>query len=224
MWSRGRTAPRSGWRICKAKSCCSIFGDGGVVPASTEGFAELMKLREELPTKDLVIIGVHTPGDGADEVNSVNKLDAKLADVRQKAWGGKDITFPVALTGYRKGAYFPGGPATAASKMCVDYGVDSFPTAILIDRNGKVVGEFNASNEQDRAMLLKIDRSEMTGVTEVAACGARSCPRVRQHHKPFSGERQKTAVFKNGQSPSSTPVASVASTVAAIWCVGPKRN
>jgi hypothetical protein len=40
--------------------------------------------------------------------------------------------------------------------LCLDYGIDSFPTTVLIDREGKVLGRFDASKEEDRARLKKL--------------------------------------------------------------------
>ena len=101
-------------------------------------------------------MGVHTPHGEDDEITSVKKLDDKLAAVRQKFWKGKDITFPVVLTRCRKGSYYPGGPESPVSKTCFDYGIDAWPSTVLIDRKGNVVGLFHASSKQDRAKLAKL--------------------------------------------------------------------
>ena len=40
--------------------------------------------------------------------------------------------------------------------MCVDYGISSFPTTIVIDRKGNVVGKFDVSKKEDRANLKRL--------------------------------------------------------------------
>ena len=120
------------------------------------GIPELFKLQDEFQGKDLVIIGIHTPADESDEIDSVAKLDDKLAQVRETIWKGRDIEFPVAMSRVKIGSYSPGEPTTAASKICFDYGVSAFPTTVLIDRAGKVVGRFDPSNGEDRAKLRKL--------------------------------------------------------------------
>jgi thiol-disulfide isomerase/thioredoxin len=120
------------------------------------GIPELFKLQDEFLGKDLVIIGVHTPADEDDKIDSVAKLDNKLALARKNIWNRRDISFPVAISRVKMGSYSPGEPMTAASQICFDYGVCAFPTAVLIDREGKVVGRFDPGNDLDRAKLKKL--------------------------------------------------------------------
>lgn len=104
------------------------------------GIPELFKLEEEFQGKDLVIIGIHTPGDENDDIDTIAKLDAKLTSARERVWKGRDIDFPVALTRYRKGRSTERSAENAPSKMCADYGIDRYPTTVMIDRGGSVVG------------------------------------------------------------------------------------
>lgn len=70
------------------------------------------------------------------EVDTAAKLDEKTAEIRKKLWNDKDLPSPVALTS--------GKPAAQgeASGPAAEYGVISYPTAIWIDREGRVVGRF----------------------------------------------------------------------------------
>ena len=54
-------------------------------------------------------------------------LDGKLQKVKQTYWHGRDLPFPILLD--------------ATGKTIKDYGVHAFPTTILIDPEGKLVGE-----------------------------------------------------------------------------------
>jgi uncharacterized protein (TIGR03067 family) len=98
----------------------------------------LIDLHERFKDKGLVIVGVHCDMNG--EIDTPAKLDEKIAPLKEKVWKGKDLTFPVALTtkssSYSEQMY----DGTAAAQ----YGVLSYPTTILIDKEGKVVGQFAA--------------------------------------------------------------------------------
>jgi uncharacterized protein (TIGR03067 family) len=98
---------------------------------------ELMELHEKFAAKGLVILGIHVDGDG--EVDTAEKLEAKIAGYKKEVWKGKDLPFPSAITSGKRDdeTGFRSGPAAA-------YGIRSFPSTILIDREGKVVGKFNA--------------------------------------------------------------------------------
>jgi uncharacterized protein (TIGR03067 family) len=115
----------------------------------------LIELHEKFADKGLAIVGVHLDAGG--EVDTAAKLDEKIAGYREKLWKGKDVAFPVALTsGKRVGE----GNERALGGPSGRYGVVHFPTTILIDRDGKVVGEFLARDaktaiEQVEGLLSK---------------------------------------------------------------------
>jgi uncharacterized protein (TIGR03067 family) len=100
----------------------------------------LFALHEKFHEQGLAIVGVHLDIEG--EVDTPAKLDEKVASFRKEMWQGKDLPFPVALTSGKQiddgeGDLIRGGPAAR-------YGVLSYPTTILIDREGKVVRRFHA--------------------------------------------------------------------------------
>jgi uncharacterized protein (TIGR03067 family) len=97
----------------------------------------LIELHEKFADKGLAIIGVHVDLDG--EVDTAAKLEPKIAGHKKKIWNGKDLPFPVALvSGKREGE----DGANARGGAVAQYGIGSFPTTVLIDPEGKVVGEF----------------------------------------------------------------------------------
>jgi uncharacterized protein (TIGR03067 family) len=99
----------------------------------------LIDLHEKYGDKGLVIVGVHLDGDG--EVDTAAKLDEKIAGYKKELWEGKDVPFPNALvSGKRQGEGENRRPGGAPYQ----YGVQAYPTCILIDREGKVVGQFHA--------------------------------------------------------------------------------
>jgi thiol-disulfide isomerase/thioredoxin len=95
---------------------------------------ELMETYEKYKDKGLVVIAVHD-----DSTDSIEDMDRKLEQARREIWGGKDLPFLVALDG---GGETPieGKERTARGATTAAYGIDSFPTQVLIDREGKVVG------------------------------------------------------------------------------------
>jgi uncharacterized protein (TIGR03067 family) len=106
----------------------------------------LLELHDKFKDKGLAIIGVHLDVDG--EVDTAAKLDEKLVDVRKQLWKGRDLPFPVAL--YSGKTMDVGGGELRHGG--VQYGIGSYPTTVLIDRDGKVVGKFQA---RDAASAVK---------------------------------------------------------------------
>lgn len=100
----------------------------------------LIELHEKFADKGLAIIGVHLDLNG--EVDTAAKYDEKIAPIKRKLWKGKSLPFPVALTSgklieSKDKEQIRGGAAA-------QYGILGYPTTILIDRKGNVVGKFQA--------------------------------------------------------------------------------
>ncbi|MCK4817910.1 redoxin domain-containing protein [bacterium] len=97
---------------------------------------KLMELHDQFADKGLIVIGVH-----ADMVDSFEELEQELAKSKTKLWKGREIPFPIALDGggktQIKGTNYSNFGATTAA-----YGVQNFPTKILINKDGKLLGEF----------------------------------------------------------------------------------
>jgi beta-lactamase regulating signal transducer with metallopeptidase domain/thiol-disulfide isomerase/thioredoxin len=113
---------------------------------------ELMALHDSLGDKGLVIIAVHD-----DSVASIAEMDAQLKRPRQEYWDGRDLPFLVALDG---GGDTPivGTEVTARGATTAAYGVTSFPTTVLIGRQGEVIGRINAYDaEEILSEMLGID-------------------------------------------------------------------
>ncbi|WP_197996371.1 TlpA family protein disulfide reductase [Gimesia panareensis] len=125
-------------------------------PCVIRGIPELFQLREEYSEDDLAIIGIHVSYGENDEVGSIKEMDEKLAQVREKVWKGKQIDFPVAFTRKRKLAFAPGGAKVAHSRMSVEYGIDLFPTLIVIDRQGNVVRKMYPWDKVERDKLKRL--------------------------------------------------------------------
>lgn len=98
---------------------------------------KLMELHDTFDEKDLAIIAVHN-----DSVDSIEQMDANLEKARENYWGGRDLPFLVALDGGGR-TLVEGTDRHAEGATTALYGIQSYPTTILIDRQGRVLGEMN---------------------------------------------------------------------------------
>ncbi len=119
-------------------------------PPCLAAMPELMKLHDEYKDRGLVVIGIH-----ADIIDSIADMDAKLAKVRKKNWGGRDIPFLVALDGGGK-MQIQGTKQKTDGATTASYGVTSFPTTVLIDKEGRVMQEFFLRAEGAKEELERI--------------------------------------------------------------------
>ena len=95
---------------------------------------ELMALHEKCKDQGLVVIAVHD-----DSVADIDEMKAKLEKPKAAIWGGKDLPFLIALDGGGQ-TQVPGHAGKARGATTATYGINAFPTQVLIDKDGKVVG------------------------------------------------------------------------------------
>lgn len=60
-------------------------------------------------------------------VKDFAELDRKLVEIKAKRWKGRDLPFPVLLD--------------SSGKTVETFGIQGFPTTLLIDPQGRLVGE-----------------------------------------------------------------------------------
>lgn len=110
----------------------------------------LMDLHDKYKDRGLVIIGVHD-----DSAASIEEMDKELAEARKDLWKGRDLPFLIALDGggdtLIEGTDLKSRGATTAA-----YGVRSFPTTVLIDRDGRLVSRFRPRSNEDVEKLEKL--------------------------------------------------------------------
>lgn len=154
---RGKAAPELGEMVAwkgdapkaadlKGKVTLLYFWGNWCVPALEE-MPRLMELHDQYAEKGLAVVSVHVPS-VSKPVGTVKELDERLADTRKTVWKGRDVPFPVGLMKTND------GPAVAA------YGIDQFPSAVLIDKKGRVVGLFSlyGKGEMDRLGKLLAEK------------------------------------------------------------------
>ena len=109
----------------------------------------LIELHEQYADQGLTVVGVHI-----DSQNQIDSLEKYIAYEKSLAAGllkGTSIPYPVVLVGDNPKRH-PKTRAIARCQVTLDYGIESYPTMILIDRLGNVVGRFE-DNQQGLKLL-----------------------------------------------------------------------
>jgi thiol-disulfide isomerase/thioredoxin len=70
------------------------------------------------------------------------EVDAKLPNIKERFWRGKDLPFPVLLD--------------ATGKTADLYGISGYPTGVLVDPDGKLVGDATAAELEEKLPPLSI--------------------------------------------------------------------
>lgn len=163
---RGRPAPELsdvvGWKNSDPLSLTQLHGKVVILDfwgywcgPCVRSMPAMMQLHDRYSKQGLVIIGVHVPGP-RDGVTSVQALDRKVAGIKQSVWNGRDLPFPIALTKFQETPFGAGFQGNASNHVTADYGIDRFPSGILIDRRGNVVKDFSHHSQQDIALLQQL--------------------------------------------------------------------
>lgn len=123
-------------------------------PPCIRSMPHLIDLHEEFSEKGLTVIGAHV--DNGEGIDSVQKLDDKLAVAREQLWGGRDIPFPIALLRAQHISRDTRNDEDALSATAADYGITSYPTCILVEPAGRIVQRFRPNNAADRQRLKEL--------------------------------------------------------------------
>jgi len=110
------------------RTCCHV--SAGPIP-------KLAQLHEKYRDKGLVIIAVHPDA----VVNSIEQMQEKINKLSKCCWNDVNIPFAVALDGGGN-CVIEGTKQTAQGATTAAYGINSFPTMVLIDKQGRVVNDF----------------------------------------------------------------------------------
>jgi len=109
----------------------------------------LMAIHEQFSDQGLVVLGVHDAS-----VGSIAEMDENLVSIRKNLWMDHDINYAVAIDrpdpAKTDGAKRRGTGATVAA-----YGIEHFPTLLLIDPSGKLVGTFQATSLDEKIARLE---------------------------------------------------------------------
>jgi beta-lactamase regulating signal transducer with metallopeptidase domain/thiol-disulfide isomerase/thioredoxin len=100
----------------------------------------LVQLHDKFSKHDLIIIAVHD-----DSLGSIAELQQKLKDLSKERWSGQQISFAIALDGGGE-TKIEGTDRSTRGATSAAYGIQAWPTSILIDRDGNVIKKFHPSN------------------------------------------------------------------------------
>ncbi len=94
-------------------------------PCVSGAIPEMMDIYEDHPDErdKFVVLTVHSPNSGKD----FSEVDAKLEPIVRDVWGGRMMPFPILLD--------------AEGTIQQTFGVDHWPTTVLFDPEGRLVGE-----------------------------------------------------------------------------------
>ena len=135
---RGEKPPRLG--LLRDRVVVLVFWGGWSRPC-LQTMPQLIELHDLYADRGLSIIAVHD-----NSLRTVSELEAEIDEARQLYWGRRDLPFPVGIdTGQGRGA------AHGA------YGVNEWPTTIVIDRAGNVAGKLSPWGALQRELPRLLD-------------------------------------------------------------------
>ena len=94
-----------------------------------EAMPYLMDVAERFAGRPVKWLSIHTPN-----LKSFDELDRKLTKFQAESWDGRPLNFPTVLDVKRK----PGDDRVG--KTAGEFGVQVWPTIVLIDQTGNIVG------------------------------------------------------------------------------------
>ena len=103
----------------------------------------MIKLYDTYHDKGLVIIGIHD-----DSLNSIKDLEKKIDELSKNNWDNKKIPFPIALDGGGN-QNIEGNSRSAKGINTAAYGIQKWPTIIIIDKQGKLIKEYNRKGDTE---------------------------------------------------------------------------
>lgn len=187
-WKNGPPLKISG---LKGK-CVLLFFWQPSAKDSLESVPGIVDAYDKLKKYGLEVIGIVADGTPDQKpIDSVKTLDEMLAKVRKDAWAGRDIPFPVALVPPKPTSFGPSFRTFewADSDTAADYGVTEYPTVVLIDRHGDVVG---AIDDSERSVKLLEKTMGVTPAPSAVAVPA-SPPAPAKAAPPKSAPESKPA-------------------------------
>jgi hypothetical protein len=134
-----------------------ILHFGGGYPSTSRDLPRLVELHEEFESAGLVIISLYN-------CESMKQLEERFAEVSKKYGGEPDVPFRSAVDG-GKGRPIEGTDRTIPGDTYATYDISSYPTTVLIDREGKIAEKLNLSGAKKKL-------ENMLGVTVKPALSA----------------------------------------------------
>ncbi len=104
----------------------------------------LIELHDLYADQGVAIVSVHD-----NSVVGVSDLEAKLVEARQLYWGRRNLPFPVGID-----------RGEGRGDVHEAYGIDQWPTVIVIGRDGRVAGKFSPWGELQRQLPRLLEETD----------------------------------------------------------------
>ena len=96
---------------------------------------KLMGLYDEFHNKGVEFIAIHD-----DSLRSVEELRTQLNTLKLEHWNGRDLPFTALLDGGGP-TPIPDSKLTGRGATTAAYGIQAFPTTLVIDQQGRLAGQ-----------------------------------------------------------------------------------
>jgi hypothetical protein len=148
----------------KGKVVVLAFSSRWVADRPHEWMPNLFTISDKYRDQGLAIIDIRL--NSAMGIDSQAKLDERIAQVKAPFWEDRDLPIPIALALWNRPLFLRNEEEKKVNGkfLCAifkDYGIVNdgrivLPLGVLIDRQGRVVGEFDLRSDRDNAVLEKM--------------------------------------------------------------------
>lgn len=141
------------------------------------GLPALMDFYDEFKDrqKEFVILAFHDT-----RAEDLADLDQKLQNVKQSIWNGRDLPFPILLDD--------------SGETLRRFGISSFPTLLVIDRNGRVMKHGNEATVRDR--LMETDREVKKLISKLKRATRKKFAKVALEVAEAGGNKAGFALYQ----------------------------
>lgn len=145
----------------KGKVVVLALSAGWVSVRPHDWMPNLFTICDKYRDQGLEIIDIRLDRGVGDDGKALDSLDEKIAKVKSPFWEDRDLPIPIAL-GVSSGPELITNSEGKAPKGYVpcgileDYGITSYPSSVLIDRQGRIVGKFDLRSDRENGVLEKL--------------------------------------------------------------------
>ena len=148
----------------KGKVVVLAFSSHWVADRPHEWMPNLFTICDKYGDQGLALVHIRLGPMPIIGIDSQVKLDERIAEVKSPFWEDRDLPIPIALGLWNRPPFLRNEEEKKANEylpcaILKDYGVNalnSLPTGVLIDRQGRIVGEFDLRSDGDNAVLEKL--------------------------------------------------------------------